>query len=127
MSKNEIEIDGVVYIKKELVQVSSSAKYSKPIYYLGAILETNKYYFDTTVLVDKEDNDTLNMFSVKFSDKSKKDWSTNTEYWDNIDFFNGILKKDDYYLDLLKESIKEEDERENFINFLKELKNKNWF
>jgi len=115
-NKDRVQIDGVWYVRENI-----PIEEIDPIYYLGAVLENEAYCFDANVLV--EDGEFLrDTFSVRFKDKKAQI----EEFWDNVLFFNGLLNDDAISWAGLEEAVVV-GHRAYFMEFLRELKGKEWF
>jgi len=114
-NKDRVQIDGVWYVREtDPVEID-------PIYYLGAVFENEAYCFDATVLV--EDGEFLrDTFSVKFKNKRTQI----EEFWDNNNFFDGLLNDDAISWASFEDSVVV-GHRAFFMEFLRELKSKEWF
>jgi len=119
--EKRIQVNGNWYVlEKQKSKNKVSFNPNDITYFNGAVFETNKYCYEADILTDNEGKF---MFSVKFTRKGE---NREEEYWDNEDFLLGLIKGEEESILLLVESIPEDNEREIFIEFLKELNRKNF-
>ena len=100
--QDRIEVDGVWYIKEEVV----TSKFEKVwiselepgIKYDGFVFESNLYAFDCTRIYDEDGNLYKDgTVSIKFTDKSKYSGLGDVEIgeiWDNADWMRGIIENE---------------------------------
>ena len=123
MNKDRIQIDGVWYVReKEMPETKMEILKSKSI-----ATENKKYYFEAT-MGEREDGTFYTDFDIEFTDKrggSRADGNWKTEFWDNMNFFRGCLRRDAESLEELRKSVCEEGVEE-FIAFLKILEKEGW-
>ena len=121
--KNTIVIDGVVYVradKQDIVPQSVIENVEdKCIQYNGI------YYEDDVISLKTErteDNETI--YSIEYTDKTVKPWKE--EYFDNPNWFIGILENSPESNKDFKETFKKEHQQEVFKAFLLKLKSMAW-
>ena len=119
--QDRIKIGDVWYVKEKNVQKREVT----PCYFLGAVIEDDEYCFEASVLLSK-DKIREGTLSVKYIDKRTKE--KEEDYWDNVRFLEGVLKRNREQINVLVNSIKLSAETiEDLISFLEDLEKKNWF
>jgi hypothetical protein len=119
MEKDRIQINGVWYVKERTKSEIT------PNYFLGAIIEKDEYCFEGSVLL-KDDSIWEGTFSIEYTDKRQS--LTESDFWDNQSFIEGILNRDNEQINVLTMSMgMSKDTIEDLIAFLRCLKDKGWF
>ena len=108
MNKDRIQIDGVWYVREDILPTSNK----EPLIYTwydGCVIENDKYAFEIS-RIQKDDGTYYNDISIEFTDKrfgKYENWTK--DYWDNNEWMKGVLNDNPISLTELKESMAEED------------------
>jgi hypothetical protein len=94
------------------------------VYFSGAVVETDEACFEASV--HEKDGEKFG-FSVEYTDKRAPRDTWENEYWDNENFFNGILERNADSLGSLRESKLSAHTHAVLVGFLEELKGLGWF
>ena len=120
--QNRIQINGIWYVAENEQPKQEPVVNIEPIHFEGAIIESDKYYFEATRF-KRADDSFYEDIDIKFTDKrGEAPWPE--EYWDNNNWFRGILKENPESLEHT-ESICPQGVAE-FRAFLKYLVEINW-
>lgn len=128
MKKDRIQINGKWYVAE---QPEEDIKFNPGdlTYFRGAVYETDSSCFEFTSLTNEEGKPYGGdvSFSVEYTDKRfeyRKDWKV--DYWDNVNWFNGLIRGNPDSLPELESSVSKEDAK-LFIEALRYLKELEWF
>ena len=126
MSKNRIQINGRWYVAEES---EKDAEFDPDdlTFFRGCVLETDTSCFEFTNLTHEEGKPYGGDISVKHTDKrfkDRKDWKEN--FWDNVNWFNGLIEDNPESFPDLESSVSKEDAK-LFIGALRYLKESEWF
>jgi len=127
MNKDRIQINGKWYVAEQPVETEFDP--GDLTYFRGAVYETDSSCFEFTNLTNEEGKpygDDIS-FSVEYTDKrfkDRKDWKI--DYWDNVNWFNGLIKGNPDSLPELESMVDKEDAK-LFIEALRHLKTLEWF
>lgn len=128
MNEDRIQINGKWYVAE---QPEEGVKFNPGdlTYYRGAVYKTDSSCFEFTNLTNEEGKPYGGdvSFSVEHTDKrfdDRKDWKV--DYWDNVNWFNGLIKGNADSLPELESSVSKEDAK-FFIEALQYLKELEWF
>ena len=133
MNEDRIQINGKWYVAE---QPEEGVKFDPGdlTYYRGAVYETDSSCFEFTNLTNEEGKPYGGdiSFSVEYTDKrfkDRKDWKV--DYWDNVNWFNGLIKGNpdslpELSLPELEATVDKEDVK-LFIEVLQYLKELEWF
>jgi wyosine [tRNA(Phe)-imidazoG37] synthetase (radical SAM superfamily) len=116
---DRIEINGVWYVKEALVKDTFDIEH-EVTFFEGCVFETDKHCFEASTLSKGEDLS----IEVTYKKGERPNWTT--DYWDNTEFFKGILKQNPDSLKSLRECIYDDTEIKYLTNFLQLLKDKGW-
>ncbi|MEY3421057.1 MAG: hypothetical protein RIR48_1346 [Bacteroidota bacterium] len=123
MEKERIQINGVWYVKEKTVQPKEVK--IDPTDFLGSAIEDDEYCFEAHVLL-RDGKIWEGSFGIEYIDKRES--IKDKDFWDNIQFIQGVIDRNQVQLNVLKNSMNmSKNTIENLIAFLKYLKNKEWF
>ena len=119
--KDRIEINGVWYIKEDILNTQEEVELS---FSLEAMYENDKYCWQATRLY-KENSQVYfyNDIDIKFTDKRNKPFKE--EHWDNNDWMLLVLKDNSDALKEARESMCDEGIK-TFKLFLNKLQEEGW-
>lgn len=122
--EDRIEINGVWYIREDLVESSESNSDLEITDFLGSVCETDDYSWEASKIYrDIESNEFYNDdINIKFYDKKLKE----EEYWDNCQWMRNLLNGDKETIDTARKNMSMKGVQD-FIKFLKILKKRGWF
>ena len=124
MNKDRIQINGKWYVAEQPEETEFDP--GDLTYFRGAVYETDSSCFEFTNLTNEEGKpygDDIS-FSVEYTDKRFKD--RKVDYWDNVNWFNGLIKGNPDSLPELESMVDEEDAK-FLIEALRYLKELEWF
>ena len=121
--EERIQINGTWYVKEQPDAVSPERQV-EVFEYKCLVYEDKRFCFEATI--DIKDNGILDILDlIKVTDKRVKPWTEET--WDYLGFFRGCLERNPDSLSPLRvASGFSDDDVENFIAFLKEIKKRGW-
>ena len=129
--ENRIQINGIWYVREESSKPSNTeVKFDKEevTNTRSCIYETDKYCWEASILVEEDDVLKCRTFgakvnyllTIKFTDKLTE--SSKEDYWDSMDWFEGVIENNP---ESLKEfdGVMDEESIKIFQKFLEYLKN----
>ena len=118
--EDRIQINGTWYVKEQPDAVAPERQI-EVFAYRCLVYEDQRFCF--RAIIDIVDSGMLD--SIEVTDKRVKPWKE--EIWDNLGFFRGCLERNPDSLSPLRVvSGFSDDDVENFIAFLKEIKKRGW-
>ena len=123
--ENRIQIGGVWYIREDLIPQSTMSQCvienveDLCMQYNGMMYEDDVMILDASRIAS---NDTVS--SIAYTDKTNKPWKE--EYFDNENWFLGILENDSEAMEDFEETFKTEYQRQVFKAFLLKLRAMGW-
>jgi hypothetical protein len=128
---NRINIDGVWYIREDAINDSLYHLEDEEIDLIFSeecCYETSKYCFVASRIRKDESGEFYPDISIKFTDKRRKDRDTwKEEYWDNNNWFKGILEGNPESVESLdKETELCKEGKRQFKGFLNRLVEEGW-
>lgn len=122
--KDKIIIDGIVYVRADKQETAASQSAIENVEdmcfeYNGIMYEDDVMILDASRIAS---NDTVS--SIAYTDKTNKPWKE--EYFDNENWFLGILDNDKEAMIDFKETFKTEYQRQVFKAFLLKLRAMGW-
>jgi len=128
---NRINIDGVWYIREDAINDSLYHLEDEEIDLIFSeecCYETGKYCFVASRIRKDESGEFYPDISIKFTDKRRKDRDTwKEEYWDNNNWFKGILEGNPESVESLdKETELCKEGKRQFKGFLNRLVEEGW-
>lgn len=122
MEKNRIFVDGHWYIKEKPFNTEIKVD---GVDFVGFCWETDLFSFEATKVFNKN-GELYDDFDIKFTDKRVKPFKE--EYWDNMNWFKGVLENNPESIPSSLETFGTPEELNEFVQFLKYLKEvKKWF
>lgn len=122
MEKNRIFVDGHWYIKEKPFKTEIKVD---GFDFVGFCWETDLFSFEAIKIFDKN-GELYDDFDIKFTDKRVKPFKE--EYWDNMNWFKGVLENNPESIPSSLEIFGTPEELNEFVQFLKYLKEvKKWF
>lgn len=122
MEKNRIFVDGHWYIKEKPFNTEIKVD---GVDFVGFCWETDLFSFEAIKIFDKN-GELYDDFDIKFTDKRVKPFKE--EYWDNMNWFKGVLENNPESIPSSLEIFGTPEELNEFVQFLKYLKEvKKWF
>ena len=140
MNEDRIQINGKWYVAEQSTEYKLTEEEGVKFdpgdltYYRGAVYETDYSCFEFTNLTNEEGKPYGGdiSFSVEYTDKrfkDRKDWKV--DYWDNVNWFNGLIKGNPDSLPELSlpelEATVDKEDAKLFIEALQYLKELEWF
>lgn len=120
--EDRIKINGVWYVKEDSDNKKSSSYILDPTYYIGAVVETDTYCFEFSVLITEENvmrNDTQSItYTKKIGDR--KNWEI--DIIDNPSWLRDLAERGDY--NVSEPNLPSGRDKEVLVNFLRELRDK---
>lgn len=120
--EDRILVNGVWYVRENTipeVEIDENELAS----FQGIVYETIDYAFEATKYENDKYGGYLNGIDIKFTDKRDRPWKE--EFWDNNNFFKGIIENNPDSLNDLRNSVCVNGEAQ-FKAFLKYLQQKQW-
>ena len=118
--EDRIQINGTWYVKEQPDPVVEERQV-EVFEYKCLMYEDQRFCFEATI--DIKDSGKLDLIQV--TNKQIKPWKKET--WDHLGFFRGCLERNsDSLLSLRGDNGFSDDDVENFIAFLKEIKKRGW-
>jgi len=124
MNKDRIQINGEWYIKESTSKKQNQIEIDDDdmTSFRGYVYETPNYSWEATRIYHIDDIEFFPDFQIKFFDKKL---DQKEEYWDNNDWFKGVLDGNETDLHVAHESM-DEDGVAHFKAFLAKLREKKW-
>ena len=120
MVEDRIQINGEWYVKEKQEEINVDYTFTK-----SCIVEIDNFAFEATkIMRDYESYYPDVSIEVTIKEGDRKNWRT--EYWDNTDFFTGILDGDKDCIEDFTDTITEKYDQQVFLNMLNKLKEIEW-